>query len=218
MNSSEDKIAEIKNFLRLRMNGIAAKAMKDNCQRYRLVYGVPMHELREIAASHEKDSSIAEKLWASGVREEMLIATMMIPNDEMNEDRIKKYATESPSLEVLMELSRNIDTARMNDDTLLAWADGNDENTAGLSMLAAAKRISLMSEEHIEAMLGKCISLGEKPSYILAKSCAEFIKGCIHEKKTKIPEIENKIKHLSQSENKTSRLLYEEIMTEIKYG
>jgi hypothetical protein len=75
-----------------------------------------------------------------------------------------------------------------------------------------------MSEEHIEAMLGKCISLGEKPSYILAKSCAEFIKSCIHEKKTKIPEIEDKIKHLNQSENKTSRLLYEEIMTEIKYG
>lgn len=218
MNSSEDKIAEIKNFLRLRMNGIAAKAIKDNCQRYRLVYGVPMHELREIAASYEKDNSISEKLWASGVREEMLIATMMIPNDKMSEDHIKRYAQESPSLEVLMELSRNIDTARMNDDTLLTWADDNDENTAGLSLMAAAKRISLMSEEHIEAMLGKSISLGEKPSYILAKSCAEFIKGCIHEKKTKIPEIENKIKHLSQSENQTSRLLYEEIMTEIKYG
>lgn len=218
MNSSEEKIAEIKNSLRLRMNGIAAKAMKDNCQRYRLVYGVPMHELREIAASHEKDNSIAEKLWASCVREEMLIATMMIPNDKMSEDRIKKYATESPSLEVLMELSRNIDAARMNDDTLLAWADGNDENTAGLSLMIAAKRISLMDEEHLEAMLSKSISLGEKQSYILAKSCAEFIKGCIHEKKTKIPEIEDKIKHLSQSENKTSRLLYEEIMTEIKYG
>ena len=218
MNSSEDKIAEIKNSLRLRMNGIAAKAMKDNCQRYRLVYGVPMHELREIAASHEKDSSIAEKLWASGVREEMLIATMMIPNDKMSEDHIKRYAQESPSLEVLMELSRNIDAARMNDDTLLTWADGNDENTAGLSMLAAAKRINLMDDAHTEAMLSKSISLGEKPSYILAKSCAEFIKGCIHEKKTKNPEIEDKIKHLSQSENKTSRLLYEEIMTEIKYG
>jgi len=218
MNSSEEKIAEIKNSLRLRMNGIAAKAMKDNYLRYRLVYGVPMHELREIAASHEKDNSIAEKLWASGVREEMLIATMMIPNDEMNEDRIKKYATESPSLEVLMELSRNIDAARMNDDTLLAWADGNDENTAGLSMLAAAKRINLMDEEHLEAMLSKSISLGEKQSYILAKSCAEFIKGCIHDPRAKTLTIEEKIKHLSQSGNKTSRLLYEEIMTEIKYG
>ena len=218
MNSSEDKIAEIKNSLRLRMNGIAAKAMKDNCQRYRLVYGVPMHELREIAASHEKDSSIAEKLWASGVREEMLIATMMIPNDQMNEDRIRKYATESPSLEVLMELSRNIDTARMNDDTLLAWADDNDENIAGLSLMTAAKRISLMSEENMEALLSKSISLGEKASYILAKSCAEFIKGCIHDKRIKTPTIEERIKHLSQSGNKTSRLLYEEIMTEIKYG
>ena len=117
-----------------------------------------------------------------------------------------------------MELSRNIDAARLDDDTLLTWTDGNDENTAGLSMLAAAKRINLMDDAHTEAMLSKSISLGEKPSYILAKSCAEFIKGYIHEKRIKKTEIEDRIKHLSQSNNKTSRLLYEEIMTEIKYG
>ena len=218
MNNSQEKIANIKNLLRQRMNGIAAKAMKDNGAAYRLAYGVPIHELREIAATQEKDAEVAEMLWQSGVREEMMLAPMILPEEDMTDERIKKFATESPSLEVLMELSRSINTEKTSDKTLLLWADEGDENVAAISLMLGATRMPKMTDDDKKAMLDNSISMGERPSYTIAKAAAEYIKSYLNDDRERAADVEMKISKLSTSSNKTSRLLYEEIMTEIKYG
>ena len=65
----KDKILIIKQRLRLDMNGVASKSMRDGGIGYGLNFGVGLAALKEIAGETEHDSSLAIALWKENVRE-----------------------------------------------------------------------------------------------------------------------------------------------------
>lgn len=68
------------------MNGVAARAIRESGMSYKLVYGVELPRLREIAAQFSRDRRLAQTLWQEDIRECKMLAIMLYPLEEFDTD------------------------------------------------------------------------------------------------------------------------------------
>lgn len=66
-------------------NGLLADTLRKQCALpYKLIFGLNIIQLREIAAQAGKDANLAEKLWAdTDCRESRLLAPMIMPEPDL---------------------------------------------------------------------------------------------------------------------------------------
>ena len=82
-------------------NGIVADALRKGGCPFRIIFGVNLPQLSEIAADCGASPELAEKLWANTTtRESMLIAPMLMPVEVMDEERVSCWVGSVPSVEV----------------------------------------------------------------------------------------------------------------------
>ena len=79
-------ISLLKDELRAAMNGVASRAIRESGMGYRLVYGVELPRLRQIAADVAPDRRLAQSLWQEDIRECKLLAIMLYPLEEFGSD------------------------------------------------------------------------------------------------------------------------------------
>ena len=91
-------IRSIRNRLRLAMNGVVATSMREKGMHYKLIFGVSLLELREIAEAFREEASVelAEALWKEDVRELKMLATMLCPPDTFAHERAEAWLPTSP--------------------------------------------------------------------------------------------------------------------------
>lgn len=90
-----DRIKQIKRSFRLRMNGVTSKSMRDKGIAYKINWGISLIDLRAMAAEYGKDVALATALWQEDIRECKVLATLIMPAEDM-------------SLPVAMEWSKGI--------------------------------------------------------------------------------------------------------------
>ena len=79
----ESKIKELKRGFRLVMNGPASQSMREKGLDYRLNWGVPFIQLKQMAADLPHDYDFAIALWKEDIRECKILATLLMPHDKM---------------------------------------------------------------------------------------------------------------------------------------
>lgn len=79
----EDKIRELKRSFRLVMNGPASQSMREKGLDYKLNWGVPFMQLRQMAKEYKKDYDFAIALWKEDIRECKILATLLMPPEAM---------------------------------------------------------------------------------------------------------------------------------------
>lgn len=79
-------LASIHADLRSAMNGIAARSIRESGMAYRLVYGIELPRLREIASAYAPDRHLAQELWQEDVRECKMLAIMLYPIGDFDRD------------------------------------------------------------------------------------------------------------------------------------
>ncbi len=84
--SQTDTLTHIRDDLRAAMNGVAAQTIRQSGMAYRLVYGVELPRLRDIAAAYTPDRRLAQQMWDEDVRELRMLAIMLYPRDEFGTD------------------------------------------------------------------------------------------------------------------------------------
>ena len=60
------------------MNGVISTSMRQKGMNYKLIFGVPIPEIKHIAAAHEPDAELARALWKEDVREMKILATLVM--------------------------------------------------------------------------------------------------------------------------------------------
>ena len=78
MNIKELDI-DIKKELRASMNGILSARMREAGMPFRLIFGVELPRLRNIADEFPKNKELANHLWSQNIREIRLLAIMLMP-------------------------------------------------------------------------------------------------------------------------------------------
>ena len=75
-------LLNIKKELRAAMNGILSAKMREAGAPYKLVFGVELPRLQNIANEFQPSRSLAQQLWNENIRECKLLATMLMPPEE----------------------------------------------------------------------------------------------------------------------------------------
>lgn len=104
----QNELKEIRTQLRLAMNGVISTSMREKGIVYKLNFGVPLPEIKQIAATHKPDSELAAALWKEDIREFKILASFLQPVDEFSSQEAKQWVKEIPYLEIAEQCSHNL--------------------------------------------------------------------------------------------------------------
>jgi hypothetical protein len=107
-NQTAERIKQIKQSFRLMMDGAVAQSMRDKGVNYHLNWGATLPRLREMADEIGPDYDLAIALWKENVRECKILATMLMPADEILPEVVDIWMDQIPSLEIAEQLSFNL--------------------------------------------------------------------------------------------------------------
>ena len=107
-NQTAERIKQIKQSFRQMMDGAVAQSMRDKGVNYHLNWGATLPRLREMADEIGPDYDLAIALWKENVRECKILATMLMPPDEILPEIVDIWMDQIPSLEIAEQLSFNL--------------------------------------------------------------------------------------------------------------
>lgn len=82
-------------------NGIIADTLRKGGLDYKMIFGLNLPQIAEIAADLPHDANLAEELWADRrTRESMLLAPMLYPPEKMDPATASRWMEEAPTVEV----------------------------------------------------------------------------------------------------------------------
>ena len=76
-----ETVRQIKAQLRLFMNGVLSQSLREKGLKYRLIFGVELPRLKEIASGYEQSHELAQALWKEDIRECKILAAYLQPTD-----------------------------------------------------------------------------------------------------------------------------------------
>ena len=116
MEDVKDKVKEIKQSFRQMMDGAVAQSMRDKGLNYHLNWGATLPRLQEMAeeiansqqliANSQYDLAIA--LWKENVRECKILATMLMPADQILPEVVDIWMEQIPSQEIAEQVAFNL--------------------------------------------------------------------------------------------------------------
>lgn len=111
----DEQVKDIKQAFRLMMDGAIAKSMRDKGVDYHLNWGATLPRLRNMAdelrgtlAQEHALYELSVALWKENVRECKILATMLMPADEMLPEVCDIWMEQVPSQEIAEQLSLNL--------------------------------------------------------------------------------------------------------------
>ena len=81
-----EQLREIKKELRGVMNGVVSQSMREKGLNYKVIFGVELHRLREMAETLPHSPELAGMLWKENIRECRLLAAMIYPPEKFGDD------------------------------------------------------------------------------------------------------------------------------------
>ncbi len=102
------QIKEIKQSFRQMMDGAIAKSMRDKGVDYKLNWGATLPRLKDKAAELGKNYDLAIALWKENVRECKLLATMIMPADEVLPEVIDIWMEQTDTQEIAEQAAFNL--------------------------------------------------------------------------------------------------------------
>ena len=104
----EEKVREIKQSFRQMMDGAVAQSMRDKGLGYHLNWGATLPRLREKADELGKDYQLAIALWKENVRECKILATMIMPPEEILPEVVDIWMEQTETVEIAEQAAFNL--------------------------------------------------------------------------------------------------------------
>lgn len=143
------------------MNGVISTSMRQKGMNYKLIFGVPIPEIKHIAAAHEPDAELARALWKEDVREMKILATLLFPAGSMTQEEVLAWMREIPYPEIAEQCCNNLfPTVEQPDQLALKFlADKKSPfgRMCGFLLWAQLFKKNLAVEKsRVEAFLAEC--------------------------------------------------------------
>ena len=104
----KEQVKLIKQSFRQMMDGVVSKSMRDKGLDYKLNWGATLPRLKEKANEIGKDYDLAIALWKEDVRECKILATMVMPAEQVLPDVVEIWMEQTVSLEVAEQAAYNL--------------------------------------------------------------------------------------------------------------
>lgn len=181
----QEKIREIRSRLRLSMNGVVSTSMREKGVNYKLNFGVPIPELRQMAKEYKAEATagLSEELWKENVRELKILATMLYPFPEFTMEKALRWIEEIPYPEIAEQCVHNLFRYLSIADRILEWSLLNDT-------LPYARQVGFL----LLASLSRCVDEVLPASYCVywaEEAKKTFEKGPSHEQQAALQAMKN---------------------------
>lgn len=167
-NQTQEKLKAIKRSFFLRMDGTASRSMREKGLDYKINWGVSIPDLRQMAAQYGKDYALAIALWKENIRECKILATMIMPPEEMLPEIVELWMEQTPSQEIAemaaFNLYQHLDYAPV---MAFQWIAGENEmeQICGYNLLS---RLFMKGQEPnergIQEFLDQALTALQSPS------------------------------------------------------
>ena len=104
----QQQVKEIKQSFRQMMDGSIAASMRTKGVDYKLNWGATLPRLREKAEEIGKNYDLAIALWKENVRECKILATMIMPPNEVLPEVIDIWMEQTPTQEIAEQAAFNL--------------------------------------------------------------------------------------------------------------
>ena len=120
MTTLQEKVKDIKQSFRTMMDGATAQSMRQKGMDYKLNWGATLPRLQEMAAELRQDVAamqppsswslydLALALWKEDVRECKILATMLMPADEILPEVVDIWMEQTPTVEIAEQAAFNL--------------------------------------------------------------------------------------------------------------
>ena len=167
-NQTQEKLKAIKRSFFLRMDGTASRSMREKGLDYKINWGVSIPDLRQMAAQYGKDYALAIALWKENIRECKILATMIMPPEEMLPEIVELWMEQTPSQEIAemaaFNLYQHLDYAPVMAFQWIA-SDNEMEQICGYNLLS---RLFMKGQEPnergIQEFLDQTLTALQSPS------------------------------------------------------
>lgn len=212
------QLNEIKNRIKLHMNGIAADAMRASGLLYQKNYGVGLPALKNMARNIHPSADLANRLWLTGWRETYILSILLHPIEKLSMQQAYSRALTAPTYEVQQLLAQQL-LAHTAFATHLCTLLLDSENHTGLSVaFLLATRISPALPQSLCAdLIERGILLSETTHFNLYTSISKcFGRLCRLNSATKIQLLALQTKW-QYSTHKSQQCIANEIQTELDF-
>lgn len=167
-NQTQEKLKAIKRSFFLRMDGTASRSMREKGLDYKINWGVSIPDLRQMASQYGKDYALAIALWKEDIRECKILATMIMPSEEMLPEIVELWMEQTPSQEIAemaaFNLYQHLDYAPVMAFQWIA-SDNEMEQICGYNLLS---RLFMKGQEPnergIQEFLDQALTALQSPS------------------------------------------------------
>ncbi len=102
------QLNEVKQWFRSYMDGTVAESMRQKGLSYRVIWGISIIHLQEMAKEIGQDEALARQLWKEDCRECKILATLVMPHDSMTIDETRQWVATLSTKETAQWLAFNL--------------------------------------------------------------------------------------------------------------
>lgn len=160
----QDIIKDIRTRCRLAMNGVASTSMRQRGLTYKVNFGLNIQQIKDLSSRYQPDAVLAATLWKEETRELKLLATLLYPANDFNEEIANVWVTQIPNQEVREQVCLNLfQNLTFANQLALAWSNSEHEDvrTTGywlLTRLFLTKKANPTSENSFKFILEDVVS------------------------------------------------------------
>lgn len=214
----EQEIKIIKRKIVLHMNAVVAASMTENGIVYKQNYGVSIPQIREIAKQHAKNHDLAQRLWSKGIRETMILATLLEPAEKFTPEIAEGWIADCCQIELIEQLCMNLLSKISYADALsLDCMKSENRWRKLLGFTLSAHIYKQYQKQDVEKVISEALSSADTEDFFLIKALANSLARLTRINKETADNISEALKNFEKSSSKGKKYIYQELRQEILF-
>lgn len=200
------------------MSGEVSEQMITAGIEYKKNYGVSIPVIRDIAKSYTPDADLANRLWLLGIRETMILATLLYPKEKLTIENAKEYILELDKMELVEQISMNLLNKLTYANTLCIWCINSPELWVRITGLMLSVRIyNQLNQLEVDNIIDKAFEFSQTNEYYLYKAIALSLSRICRRDNETSQKILDKINNEFDSKNTGQQYISNELKAEIEF-
>lgn len=214
----EAEIAEIRRKIMLSMNGITSEKMTQSGVVYKKNYGVAIPRIKEIALFYTPNSALAQRLWIIGIRETMIIATLLQPIDKFTNEMANEWVDAIHQLELVEQICMNLfSKLPFANELCLQWINSDNVWKQITGFILAARVYDKLTSDEALQLIKKTMQLSTTAEFHLYKALSLCLCRLARKDKETATYISKEIESISDANLIGQQYISSEVKQELLY-
>lgn len=211
------QVNQIKRIIRGSMNGVTVESMEQKGIHYKENYGVALPRLQEIAKQYEPNLQLATQLWFLGIRESMIVGSLLVPINEITTEMAIKWCEQIPTNELSEIAAMTLFSRLPNAPNLIEKLVNHTSEFVFLTSIATATRITeQLSDKLIEQLVAR-YNDAKDSTFTVAQAMATLLSRVASDQQTRLALVGNLTSQFAEREAPYARFIFEYVTKELEY-